>query len=345
MINLDMVGRLRENTLTAMGSDSAPEWAGEIERARKAAGLQVNFHGDGYGPSDQTSFFSSGVPVLFLFTGAHEQYHTPDDKADTLDPAATARVELFAMELTENLAREPVKLTYNRSTSSAPLMSGDSRGYGAYLGTIPDYRAMEATEGGVLLSDVRKDGPADRAGIRGKDRIVEMGGTRIENLYDMTYALQDHKPGETISVVVIRDGSPVTLRATLGDRSATARDTSGPAAMPGGNPPAGPGGKDKFDGLYAKTIKDDLKAVPTVSLVMARDDWFGSRGIYINESLDGSERVCSLEWIDPNGEEGFLTVNDHRDVEDPPGHQMREELRQPQHEPRALAHRPAIRAR
>ncbi len=265
MINLDMVGRLRENTLTAMGSDSAPEWAGEIERARKAAGLQVNFHGDGYGPSDQTSFFSSGVPVLFLFTGAHEQYHTPDDKADTLDPAATARVELFAMELTENLAREPVKLTYNRSTSSAPLMSGDSRGYGAYLGTIPDYRAMEATEGGVLLSDVRKDGPADRAGIRGKDRIVEMGGTRIENLYDMTYALQDHKPGETISVVVIRDGSPVTLRATLGDRSATARDTSGPAAMPGGNPPAGPGGKDGPPGAVPPVTTEPEMAAPAAA--------------------------------------------------------------------------------
>ena len=243
MINLDMVGRLRENTLTAMGSDSAPEWAGEIERAGKVAELQVNFHGDGYGPSDQTAFYASGVPVLFLFTGAHEQYHTPDDKADTLDPVATARVEEFAVELTANLAREPVKLTYNRSTSSAPLISGDSRGYGAYLGTIPDYRAMEATEGGVLLSDVRKGGPADLAGIRGKDRIVEMGGTRIENLYDMTYALQDHKPGETISVAVIRDGSLVSLRATLGDRAAMAKDASGPAAVPGGNPPGGPAGK------------------------------------------------------------------------------------------------------
>jgi len=115
-------------------------------------------------------------------------------------------------------------------------MSGDSRGYGAYLGTIPDYSAMESTEGGVLLADVRPGGPADLAGIRGKDRIVEMAGTRIENLYDMTYALQDHKPGETVSVVVVRDGSRLTLRATLGDRAAMAKDTSGPAAMPGGPP-------------------------------------------------------------------------------------------------------------
>jgi hypothetical protein len=67
----------------------------------------------------------------------------------------------------------------------------------------------------------------------------------------------------------------------------------------------GSNGKDKFGGLYAKTIKDDLKSVPTVSLVMSRDDWFGPSGIYINESLDGQERVCSLEWIDPNGQGGF----------------------------------------
>ena len=67
----------------------------------------------------------------------------------------------------------------------------------------------------------------------------------------------------------------------------------------------GQDGKDKFGGLYARTIKDDLKSVPTVSLVMNKDDWFGPTGIYINQSQDGTERVCSLEWIDPNGEGGF----------------------------------------
>jgi Tol biopolymer transport system component len=115
--------------------------------------------------------------------------------------------------------------------AAAPAMQGDSRGYGAYLGTIPDYRAMEDSKGGVLLGDVRPGGPADRAGIRGGDRIVEMAGTKIENLYDMTFALQDHKPGETIDVVVVRNGERVTLRATLGERR---------GGEPGANPPAHP---------------------------------------------------------------------------------------------------------
>src|SRR6185369_11391125 len=92
------------------------------------------------------------------------------------------------------LARGELSPHYARG-SAVPAMEGDSRGYGAYLGTVTDYRAMEATEGGVLLADVRPGSPAEKAGIKGGDRIVEMAGTRIANLYDMTYALQDHKPG------------------------------------------------------------------------------------------------------------------------------------------------------
>ncbi|HSN68125.1 MAG TPA: PDZ domain-containing protein [Thermoanaerobaculia bacterium] len=112
-------------------------------------------------------------------------------------------------------------------------MQGDSRGYGAYLGTVPDYRAMTDTSGGVLISDVRPGGPADLAGLRGGDRIVRMAGTKIENLYDMTFALQDHKPGETIDVVVIREQKETTLRATLGSRAERGQAPAAAPAHPG----------------------------------------------------------------------------------------------------------------
>jgi Tol biopolymer transport system component len=247
MINLDMVGRLRDDTLLALGSESAPEWADSIARAAaEVAGLKVNGRGDGYGPSDQTAFYSSLIPVLHLFTGAHEQDHTPDDDAATVDAHGAARVALFTTSLATDLALRPARLTYARSTSG-PLFGGDSRGYGAYLGTIPDYRSMESVDGGVLLADVRAGGPADRAGIRGGDRIVAMAGTRIENLYDMTFALQDHKPEDTIDVVVVRDGRRLTLRATLGDRAklsqepgAAAAHAGAPSAAPTAGAPAAP---------------------------------------------------------------------------------------------------------
>jgi Tol biopolymer transport system component/membrane-associated protease RseP (regulator of RpoE activity) len=230
MINLDMVGRLRDGELIAFGSETAPEWEHLLAAAKEAApDLKITSHGDGYGPSDQTSFYASGIPVLHFFTGAHQEYHTPEDDAQTLNAQGAAEIERFAAHLIRQLAIEPSRLTFVR-TSAGPVMAGDSRGYGAYLGTIPDYRAMEAASGGVLLSDVRKGGPADLAGIRGGDKIVEMAGTRIENLYDMTFALQDHRPGQTIEVVVVREDKRVPLRATLGDRSALGRDATAPAA-------------------------------------------------------------------------------------------------------------------
>ena len=241
MINLDMVGRLRQDQLIALGSDTAPEWKDLIDRAARDASLHVTSRGDGYGPSDQTSFYAAGVPVLHLFTGAHEQYHSPEDKPATVNPEGAAKVISFAVSLGEGLASASSRPQYVRA-SSGPAMGGDSRGYGSYLGTIPDYSAMESSEGGVLLADVRPGGPADLAGIRGKDRIVSMAGTRIENLYDMTYALQDHKPGETIDVVVIRNGERTTLRATLGQRGAGggppgagAPDPSAPATVGNGS--------------------------------------------------------------------------------------------------------------
>jgi Tol biopolymer transport system component/Zn-dependent M28 family amino/carboxypeptidase len=233
MVNLDMVGDLRDDQLIAFGAESAPEWNAALESSAKPLGLKLTSKGDGYGPSDQTSFYTAKIPVLHFFTGAHERYHTPGDDAGSVNFAGGARVAEMTARLGEQLALGKLSPTY-AVASAAPAMQGDSRGYGAYLGTIPDYRAMEDAKGGVLLGDVRPGGPAARAGIRGGDRIVEMAGTKIENLYDMTFALQDHRPGETIDVVVVRDGSRVTLRATLGERRG-----SEPGAAPAhATPPA-----------------------------------------------------------------------------------------------------------
>jgi Tol biopolymer transport system component len=219
MVNLDMVGMLRDDQLVALGADSAPEWRSLVDATGTTTHLKVNARGDGYGPSDQTSFYAKRIPVLHFFTGAHDRYHTPDDKWNTLNYAGAAKVTEFTADVVTALVRGEVTPKYARLTV-APALEGDSRGYGAYLGTVPDYRAMDATVGGVLLADVRAGGPADLAGIRGGDRIVQMAGTRIENLYDMTFALQDHKPGETIDVIVVRKGEQKKLRATLGTRGA-----------------------------------------------------------------------------------------------------------------------------
>ena len=239
MVNLDMVGNLQNDELVALGADSAPQWRALLDASATAEHLKVTSRGDGYGPSDQTAFYAKRIPVLHFFTGAHDRYHTPEDTADKINYAGAVKVVALTTDVVEAVAKGEVNPTYAR-LAIAPAMEGDSRGYGAYLGTVPDYKAMEAETGGVLLADVRAGGPADKAGIRGGDRIVEMAGTRIENLYDMTYALQDHKPGDTIDVIVVRNNERTTLRATLGSRS--------PAAPPAPDFKAGKPFEKTFEG-------------------------------------------------------------------------------------------------
>jgi Tol biopolymer transport system component len=231
MVNLDMVGRLRDDELTAMGSDSAEEWTQRLEPLARAAGLELSTGGDGYGPSDQMPFYQAGIPVLHLFTGSHSEYHTPADDVETLNMQGGGRVASFLASLLGDLVTRDERLTY-RATTETPTMGGDSRGYGAYLGTIPDYSAMGSREGGVPLSGVRSGGPADAAGVRGGDVIVGLAGVAIHNLYDMTYVLREHRPGETIEVVVLRDGDRITLRAVLGRRGAAPEGEAHPTAEP-----------------------------------------------------------------------------------------------------------------
>jgi Tol biopolymer transport system component len=247
MINLDMVGAMRDEKLVALGSESAPEWQPLLDRLGAELKLNVFPGGDGYGPSDQTSFYARQIPVLHFFTGTHERYHTPDDDADAVNFAGAGRIAELTARVASSLARGDVTPHYARA-AAAPAMEGDSRGYGAYLGTVPDFTAMEASIGGVKLSDVRAGGPADKAGIRGGDVLVAMAGTRIENLYDMTYALQDHKPGETVDVVVLRNGERLTLRATLGARAAAAPTAGHGATAPAMEIKAGKPFEKTFDG-------------------------------------------------------------------------------------------------
>ncbi len=239
MVNLDMVGRLEGGPLSALGSDTAPQWRDLLTAAGAGAGVEVALGGDGYGPSDHMSFYLHGVPVVHLFTGAHSDYHAPSDDADKLDMAGGAAVTSLLAGLTTDLLGG-AELTYVKS-EAAPTMGADSRSSGAWLGTIPDYTAMEAETGGVLLGGVREGGPAHTAGVRGGDVIVGFSGMEIANLYDLTFALRDHEPGDIVEIVVLRDGVERRFAATLGDRSK--RGGGG-----GPDPHGGGGGPDPHGG-------------------------------------------------------------------------------------------------
>lgn len=218
MVNLDMVGRLRDNTLAVLGTNSAPEWKSVMEPPAAALGLQIKQGGDGYGPSDQTSFYEEGVPVVHLFTGSHDEYHTPDDDAPLLNMEGGGEVAQYLGAVLDTLTHQSTKLTWARATEGAPMV-GDSRGYGAYFGSVPDYTSMEGATGGVKLADTRPHSPAEHAGLQKGDVIVNMAGVTIDNLYDMTFVLREHKPNETVEVVYLRGGQRFTTHAVLSVRS------------------------------------------------------------------------------------------------------------------------------
>jgi S1-C subfamily serine protease len=110
------------------------------------------------------------------------------------------------------LAQKPERLAYKHLPSPTPR--GDARSFGASLGTVPDY----AGDGrpGLLLAGVRAGGPAEEAGLKRGDLIVELAGTPIRDIHDLMYVLQRSKPGETVKVVVERDGAKVEMKVTFG---------------------------------------------------------------------------------------------------------------------------------
>ncbi len=211
MLNLDMVGRMRSNTLTALGSESADEWKALLEPVCAAARVRCSMSGDGYGPSDQMPFYTAGVPVLHFFTGAHSDYHKPSDTAEKLTYSGAAQVAELVARLVTSL--QDKALTYRKVPQPAPR--GDARSFNASLGTVPDYGGPPPGVKGVLLQDVRPGGGAEKGGMRRGDVLVKLGTHVIGSVEDLMFVLMSSKPGETVRAVVLREGKEVTLEVTF----------------------------------------------------------------------------------------------------------------------------------
>ena len=227
MLNMDMVGRLRNNRLLALGAGSAREFpalldslnavgtraGGTADSAGAATRFDLKASGDGWGPSDHATFFAAKRPVLHFFTDLHEDYHRSTDDWEKINAGGVARVAGFVADVVRALADRPEPLTF--VDAPPPQAAAGGQGYGAYLGTIPD---MSESPGGVRLSGVRAGSPAEQAGLKAGDIITAIGAKAVANLYDMTDALRSHQPGDTVIITAKRGDAEIRVTAVLGKR-------------------------------------------------------------------------------------------------------------------------------
>lgn len=207
-INLDMVGRLRDN-LVLQGIGSSNVWAQEIERRNAVVGLPLTLQNDTFLPTDASTFYLRGVPILSAFTGSHSEYHTPRDVPETLNYEGAAKIARLMGLISRSVSSSETIPEFIRH--EAPKEGARARLL-AYLGTIPDYAKGDIK--GVLLAGVGKNGPAEKGGIRSGDVITKLAGKKIENIYDYTFAIEALKVGEEVEVEIERKGEKLTIKVT-----------------------------------------------------------------------------------------------------------------------------------
>jgi hypothetical protein len=212
MINLDMVGRLRER-LSVLAGETAAEWPALVRPACRRAGLDCTLSGEGYGPSDHTPFYAAGLPVLHLFTGFHPDYHRPSDDTEQINAVGGVKVAHLAADLARELAGRPARLTY----LGAPVpvrLAGDLRSYGASPGTLVD--ASAGAREGVVIAELQPGGAADRPGLPRRARRRELGGAPVRDAAGLTSLMRKVRPGETVPAVIERGGERLTVAVTFG---------------------------------------------------------------------------------------------------------------------------------
>jgi Zn-dependent M28 family amino/carboxypeptidase len=224
MLNFDMVGRLTKDKLLVYGTATAAELPALLDSANAAGPkLDVKGIGDGFGPSDHSSFYVKNVPVLHFFTDQHADYHAATDDAALINVPGTARVVDLAYAMARALADRPARLTFQRAPSSPRMAGAESRqGPRPWLGSVPDMSSDGVK--GLRLQGITPDSPADKAGLKAGDVVVEMDGAPVTDLYSYTDALYAKAPGDTLRVVVLRAATPgaaaerMTVSVTLGQR-------------------------------------------------------------------------------------------------------------------------------
>ena len=245
MINMDMIGRLKDKNLIVGGVGTAQDWRSMVEAQNllesttvtataggvpnssprgfpmvvasngrpivtsdSARMFTLTLNEDGFGPSDHSSFYAKQIPVLFFWTGTHADYHKPSDTADKINYDGEMRVLSLVARLVHSIDANDKRPSYTVAKTES---TGRATGFRVYLGTIPNYAD---SNDGLLLDGIRDDSPAAKAGLKAGDKVVKLAGRDLRNVYDYTYALGEMKAGQEYEIEVMRGGERLKLKIT-----------------------------------------------------------------------------------------------------------------------------------
>jgi len=214
MINLDMVGRLKDEKLIVYGTGTAKEFDPLVDALGQKYAFKISKQPEGYGPSDHSSFYGKKIPVLHLFTGTHSDYHRPSDDSPKLNIEGMRRVADYVVDLvqaTDAKAERPAYIEIKKVASISPT-DGDASDR-PYFGSMPAYPNPE--KDGVLLERIAENSPAAKAGLKDGDVLLSVGGHRTVSLEDFQAALNNFKPGDKIKTKVRRGKETVEGETVL----------------------------------------------------------------------------------------------------------------------------------
>ena len=215
MINMDMVGRLNDSSkvLTIGGYGTSPTWASVIQTTNQVTDnksanpkIVVRIDSSGTGPSDHTSFYRKDIPVLFYFTGLHTDYHKPSDDADKINYGGEQLIVKHVFGIVQQLDNQP-KLTFLKTREAQTTTSAR---FSVSMGIMPDY----TWSGNGLRSDGVSEGkPAQKAGLKAGDIILQIGDFKITSMESYMQTLGKFKKGDKAKVVYLRGKD--TLETTV----------------------------------------------------------------------------------------------------------------------------------
>jgi len=218
MINMDMIGRIKDDKVYVGGVGTGSTFKQILEQAQKDqpqdSQFKIEASAGGYSSSDHTSFVSKKIPVLFFFSGLHADYHKPSDTWDKINAPSAAKLLDLIADVTLQLASAGEPPAFQTVVEARPTTGGE-RGYGPYFGSIPDFGE---TTNGLKFADVKPGSPAAKAGLKAGDILIQFGDKPIKNIYDFTDALRRSKVGDVVEVKVLRDGQPITASVKLEQR-------------------------------------------------------------------------------------------------------------------------------